>query len=93
MEFFSLSILPFTALTGITGRIVVDEHKTYNLFLKKMLGDVWDQLCISVGVISCVYFGVCLRTGWMEIGWLQGRAGGSWLLKCRSVAAGCVWCG
>lgn len=68
MEFFSLSILPFTALTGIAGRILVDEHKTYNLFLKKMLGDVWGQLCISVGVISCVYFGVRLRTGWMEIG-------------------------
>lgn len=69
MEFFWLRILPFTALTGITGRILVDEHKTYNLFLKrKMLGDVWDQLCISVGVISCVYFCVCLRTGCMEIG-------------------------
>lgn len=67
--FFSLSILQFTALAGVSGRTLLNKHKTYDLFPKrKMLEDVWDQLHVSVGGISCVYFGVCLRTGWMEIG-------------------------
>lgn len=47
MEFFSWSILPFAALTGITGRMLL-KHKIYNLFLKeRCLGSVachceWD---------------------------------------------------
>lgn len=83
--FFNLSIFPFTALTGISGRILLTKHKTYNLFPKrKMLEDVWDQLHVSVGGISCISFGVCVRTGW----WGSSKAEW-WILA----AVGCVRCG
>lgn len=42
---------------------------TNNLFLTKtMPRDVLDWLCIGVDVISYMYFGIHLKTGWMEIG-------------------------
>lgn len=30
--------------------------------------DVFDQLCIRMYVVSYIYFGIHLKTGWMETG-------------------------
>jgi len=49
-----------------SGYLLMNTKHTNNLFLRrKMPRVVLDHLCIGVDVISCIYFGIHLKTGWM----------------------------